>query len=334
MKRAFILVAILAGLLAVLYFTSKKEDAKIEQIAEERRFGIKNINRVKKVVLNYAEREDVVIEKEEDRWYANDSLEIWGPTMITLLSTLRDMKVDYTPPKAVLNKVKKDIEEIGIEVLVYDESDELMTGFTIAGVTPGEDGTYAVKKGFEQPFIVGIPYQEGTIRNRFLIQEEEWRNRWIFREPLETIKKVTVDYPAFPERSFVMERHSDEDYRISRLDSELSKNNTQKVSQGTAEGYLSYFERIGIEAYENKYKKRDSLLALPPLVTITVDAKDEKWLKLYPINHEKGDVDLSKEFLSKGQLFRFIGHYSSGDLVLIQFFTIGDALRKFDDFVE
>lgn len=335
MKRPLILLAILVVLMGVWLVTSNKEENKMEALSAERTFHISNVKDVHEVRMSYKDKEDVRIVKEEGRWYANDSLEVWGPTMQTLLGTLRDMRIEYTAPKAAKEKIQSDIAKFGVEVVALDDSGQELMAFTLGGVTPGENGTYAIKKGYDQAFVVGIPYQEGTIRNRFYINEEEWKNRWIFREHLKDIEKVTVDYPFFPSRSFVMERLGEDEYRIGRLEGESDVTDLQQVPVGTAEGYLMQFKEIGIEAYENAYKKKDSIRSLQPLVTLTVATRDtQKWIKLYPINHETGEVDLSEEFLAKGQLFRFFGDYSSGDFVLIQFFTIGDALKKYADFVD
>ncbi|MDX1685262.1 MAG: DUF4340 domain-containing protein [Saprospiraceae bacterium] len=335
MKRSWWLLIILLILLAAWLFVSQKEKSAMEELSYERDFSVEKIGQVGRIHIDYEEREPVDIIKKGDAWFLNDTMEIWKPTVSIILQTLRDLEVKYTPPKAALPGFRKDIDEFGIHVKVYNVQEDLMTAFSIGGVTPGEDGTFVLKEGSDQPFVVGIPYQEGTIRNRFFVDEEEWKNRWIFREDLESINKVSVDYSKFPQHSFVLERQDENEYAIARPNEEDLGEAPKILNRGKAEAYLMAFEKVGIEAYENSYKKRDSIRALPHFARITVETDSEvKWLKLYPINHKTGEVDLSKDFATSGQLFRYLGDYSSGDFVLIQHLTIGDALVTYSDLME
>lgn len=335
MKRTLMLSAILLTLVGIWFFTRQSNDSKMEALSYDRDFGIDDVNDIHSVSLDYQDRPDVVLVKQTNgSWLMNDSMEIWDATMKIFLNTCKDLKVDYTVPRKSLERIKQDFKERGINVKILDKKGQVLNQYTVGKNLPGEDGTIAMKPGAKDAFIVGIPYQVGTVRDRYIVKQD-WKNRWIFREKLDDIKKVSVLYPSFPDRSFILEKVGRDEYNLSRPDNESVQSKPKTLKRGKAEAYLMNFEQIGIEAYENIHPKQDSIRGLEPYAIVNVDAKDgKKWIKLYPINHTNGQVDTSPEFVNSGQLFRFFGDYSAGDFVLIQHYTIGDALRTYSYFLE
>jgi hypothetical protein len=260
-------------------------------------------------------------------------VEAWMPTVKGFLGTLRDITLQYTPPKTANEHIASGMEEFGIEVRILNSKGEVLKHYMIGGVTPGENGTYAKLVGSDQPFVVHKKFSEGGLRKQFDRSVEEWRNRFIFQEEWDEISKVSVDYPKFPSRSFVIQKENEDAYAVTRPGEPLGSSKL-KLRRGEAEAYLMHFEEVGIESFENNHKQRDSILQIDPFVSLTLLKEDgeRKWLKLYPLNHVTGEIDLSEGYVNSGQLFRFLGDYSSGDFIMIQHFTIGETLRKYDDF--
>ncbi len=335
MRRTLLLLSLLLILLGVWWISREKKQEKIEVLTYERDFRIKEPKAVGAIELVYREKPSMRLEKRGKKWMLNDSIECWVPVVKGFLGSLRDMRVAYTPPSTANSKVLKDLETFGIDVKIFDKDQELIQAYTIGGVTPDERGTYAKKPDSDQCFVLHIPYQEGSLRRRFNLEISEWRNRFIFQEQWDEISKVTVDYAHYPDRSFVLTKEDKAEYSVMRP-GENSLQTKRSISKGRAEAYLMHFEEIGIEAFENQYKKRDSVLTLQPFASVTLEKDDgeKKWIKLYPIHPQTGEVDVSEEHARTTQLFRFFGHFSSDDFVLIQHFTIGNALRSYSDFME
>ena len=332
MRRTLILLGVLLALGGLYFVLQNKEDRKIDELKSERSFGIEDRKLVERVVIKNREKEDLDFRKVDRSWYVNDSVLVWPPQMRTLLASLESVAVDYTPPKALVPTMKKSFEEIGIQVIAYDKKGRELTNFMIGGVTPDERGTYGIKTGATQPFILHVPLIEGGIRKRFDLTAMDVKSRDLFLGPWTGVEKVSVDYPHKPSSSFVLTKEGDS-YSVRPIEQE-GRSEGRRIGQGEAEAYLMHFERLGFEAFERRYPKKDSLRQLQPYATITVkrDGEDPKWVKLYPLSHVTGDVDLSQEFYKKGELFRYLGDVSNGDFILIQQLTIGKALRTYESF--
>ena len=332
MRRTLILLGVLL-VLGGLYFTLQTgEDRKMDALKSERSFSIESRKDVERIVIKNKEKEDLDFRKEGSSWYVNDTVLVWPPQMKTLLLSLESVAVDYTPPKALIPTMRKSFEEIGIQVIAYDKKGRELTNFVVGGVTPDERGTYGIKEGSDQPFILHIPLIEGGIRKRFDITAMDVKSRDLFLGPWTEVERVSVDYPHAPSSSFVVSKEGSE-YFVRPIGNEGGSEG-RKITKGEAEAYLMHFERLGFEAFERRYAKKDSLRQLQPYATVTVKRDDEepKWIKLYPISHLTGDVDLSQEFYDSGELFRYLGDVSNGDFILIQQLTIGKALRTYESF--
>ena len=206
MKRTWILLVVLLGLIGLWWFTTTQEKEQMEVLSFERDFRVEKPKDIGSVKLSYRDREPITLERKGKDWFVNDSVKAWLPVVQGFLGTLRAMRVSYTPTSKTNAKVKKDIEEFGIDVEIKDRSGNVIQSYSIGGVTPDERGTFALKPGTDQSFVIYIPYQEGGLRRRFTRDVEEWRNRFLFEEKWEEISKVTVSYSHMNDKSFVIQK--------------------------------------------------------------------------------------------------------------------------------
>jgi len=333
MTRTWLLLALVIVLgVAVYVISSSPTDDKAKALSYERTFHVDDINKINEVHLSYKNGQKVKIARDGNRWMINDSFPIFKPVIEVFLRTLRDIKVDYTPPKAALPVAQKDFEQFGIDVVILDKRGNVLQDYIIGGVTPDEKGTYARRPKSDNPFVLRIPFLEASIRGRFEVRPEEWRDRFIFQEKWDDIKSVTLEYPRARSSSFTLTADGSRFY-VEALDGEHSSER-QAITRGQAEAYLMHFEKLGCEAYENDHPKRDSVTTLIPYCNLTLERKDGevKWLKLYPINDMTGDVDLTRDYLNSGRLFRYLGEMHNEDFIFIQQFTIGKVLVPYRHF--
>jgi hypothetical protein len=59
----------------------------------------------------------------------------------------------------------------------------------VGGITADEKGTIMLMEGSEKPYVVHIPSFVGQVRVRYLLGDDNWRDRAIFSEKPEKIRK-------------------------------------------------------------------------------------------------------------------------------------------------
>ena len=74
-----------------------------------------------------------------------------------------------------------------------------------------------------------IPYWEGNLRERFLLKINDWRDRTIFQEDPEEIKKVTISYPRSSASGFILEQKGNRAYDVRRMKG-LEQSENRKLS--------------------------------------------------------------------------------------------------------
>jgi len=331
MKKTIGLLGLLI-LLGAVFFYLKKEDDPMSKMTEERRFKVDDYKKIDKIVIKQNDSTEFVFKKQKEDWFVNDTVLVWPPQARLLLGVLARLKVDYTPPKAMVSNMEQSFKDFGIEVYAYDKRNNELLSFILGGVTPGEDGSYAKRIGYDQPFVVVMPNRTGGVRSYFNFKMKDLKNRYLFKSEWDEVKRVSLDYPKAPNKSFVLENDKGQ-YKISRFQKEGSSD-SYKISKGRAEAYLMNFELLGFEAFENEHTKRDSISSLAPYASMTVELMDgtNKWIKLYPYDGMIENINLSEEFLNKGDFFRYLAPVSTGDFILIQQNNIGKTLKSYEYF--
>ena len=102
--------------------------------------------------------------------------------------------------------------------------------------------------------------------------------------------------------------------------------------------YISYFRSVSIEAYENQYVKKDSVLSNTPYCIITVmDTIGNKnivktWLRgIYRRTKLMHDVEDSSPRYDPDRMFASVN--DGKDFAIIQWGVFGKILRRYKDFL-
>ncbi len=331
MNRTLLLVAlflVLGG--GAWYALANKKKQTNSKVSWDMDFAVKNADEIGKIFIADRAGNTTTLEQKGKAWIYNGKYPASPSAVGVLLEAITKVNVLNVPPDGAIPLMVREVAGNGIKVEVYNREDKKLKTYYIGGVTNDERGTVLMMEGSEQPYVVHIPGFVGQIRMRFLLGEDDWRDKAIFRENPEKIQSVSVEYPQRKNESFRLEKTGEATYDIQPYFSTTTKMTTPR-RKGVAEAYLIQFESLLAEAYETKNPLRDSVTALVPFAILTVKKTDgeEKKVRFWPVEIETRrddgapyvssyftDVD-SKEFMLTqdrvfGGLFRGYGFFYEG----------------------
>lgn len=328
MKRTLVYLGIfliLGGL--VYYFSAQTGSSRSTIDTSDRRFAVEDTDRIGKIFIATRTEDPVLLSRKGNDWYVNEKYLASSTSVEELLRLIRDVQLKFVPPRAAYQNAIQTISSLGIKVEIYDRSENLMRSYYIGGVTSDEKGTYFLMEGANQPYVMHIPYWQGSLRTRFSLREHQWRDRAMFAERLRDIKSVKVNYPNQRDESFAVERVSETEFSIRPLDENMPKI-TRTMHPGMIESYLRNFQRIGVEAFENNFPARDSILTTTPFSTIELTRTNGEvvYYDVYPRHHRPlmGPYDAAEAEAEDFQL-RFWVSAPNGDFMSAQYRN----MRKF-----
>jgi hypothetical protein len=223
----------------------------------------------------------------------------------------------------------KELAAAGIKVEIYDRAGKNIKTYYVGGVTNDERGTVFMMENSEQPYLVHIPGFIGQLRIRYLLGDDEWRDKAIFRENPEDIEKVSVEYPQRKSESFRLDKVGEAQYRVLPYFSTTPVIRSPQ-RKGAAEAYLVQFESLIAEAFETQNPLRDSVRALVPFAIVQLKKKDgtEKKVTFWPVEVEYTS-DTGRPFVS-----RYFTDVDGKDFMLTQDRVFGPIFRGYDFFFE
>ncbi|MBK6933248.1 MAG: DUF4340 domain-containing protein [Saprospirales bacterium] len=251
-------------------------------------FAVKNPEAITKIFLADRTGRTVTLERQAGNWQYNGRFKARATAVQTLLETIKNVSVLYIPPKAAEPAMIKSLAAEGIKVEVYGENGRLLRSYYVGGVTNDERGTFMIMEGAEQPYAVHVPSFIGQLRVRYMMGDDNWRDRTVFAEKPEEIQSISVEYPQQKSASFRLEKVDKAAYTIKPF---FSTTPVSRLPQrkGIAEAYLLRFENLGAEGFETSNPARDSVTALVPFAIVTLVKTDSttKQVRFWPVSVEQ-----------------------------------------------
>lgn len=322
MKRTIILLGIL-GFIAIVYFSqSKSEDPVLTKLNAERNFAVDAKEKVYKIVITERNKKSIVLKKEQDIWYVNEKYKARQNAMDNLLDVIENVGIQFIPSASANQNIIREMSTIGVQVDLFDEKDIKLKSYTVGGSTPDERGTYMLMENSSQPFVVDINSIEGSIRGRFIMKEEDWRDRSVLDENINDISAIHIEYSSMPQESFDIFLNAGE---VSKME---SNGRLINYSSSKVKAYVLHFESVYAEYIDNANPLRDSISLLKPFCTIRIDYPDNnKSLALHPLDNLMYESNIGQQ----GDVLKVEGRYfvdcSWGDFMLVQHRLIGKLLR-------
>lgn len=279
MKRTtIILIAFLLLLLGLFFFLRKDEHESTMSLKEQMTFKVENIDQVHKIFIANREEKPLQLTREGDRWRLDDEFNVNPFVMEGILDVIQNVRVQFIPSEVQVDNQVPFLASRGIKVEIYDKDDNELMSYYIGGVTQTEKGTHFYKEGGEKTYVMEMPYGETNIRQRFDIDYDAWKSRLIFKDKVENIVSVKVDYPRSPSHGFKIINNSGEFELTPSVDDQPAIERPLKPS--IFERYLIGFRGVSYAGYTNKVTAKDSILAMVPFMTTELVNTDDDTFKL------------------------------------------------------
>lgn len=278
-----ILPLIILILLGGIYFYTKDDPQDTSIEIEDRDFVVEDREIIDIIVIKRPGYPELHLSKSKDGWLLNQRKKASPHVVKNLLSVLTQMKLDYIPPKTKYTKIMKDIEELGIDVTTYDKNGKVLSDFIVGKNNNVESGTYCLKKGAKQPYVMIVPSVGGGIRNYFTLKDIDLRDKTVLDINSNDIVKITMDYKKDRANSYVITKEGSS-YSISPMVSSGGVNKL-KQNQNVLAAYVKDFKKLGAESIMTGKPGMDSLSRIIPFVELAIDMKDGSQLgySFYPV---------------------------------------------------
>ena len=335
MKNTYLLILLVSILgVGALYLVKKNTGASTTVTSADKDFAIKNFEEIHKIFLADRNGKKVLLERTPDqKWMLNGKFDVRDDAMLMLRQVMSYVEIKTIPTNSATQRIVSDLATQGIKVEAYNQNGEKVKSYYVGGTTKDEMGTYMIMENAEQPYVTHIAMLPGGLRARYMLDEENWKDIRFFKEPVENIKTVTVEYPTMPAKSFVLQ-HDVSNFTVQPLKSSLPKS-ANAIKRGIAEKYLDQFKNIGAEAFRNGMVGKDSIMHTTPFAIVTLKnlKGTEISIKLYPIPMEEMTAE-ERENKLQGTIERYFGSCSNGEFYLLQHVVIGKVLWSYESFFE
>ncbi len=335
-----LLFAILGG--TALYFLKTKDLNTSRADAWDMQFAVPDAREsVWKIRLTDRSGQQALLEKQKDgSWRINGRHKARQTSANLLVETIRRVTVKYIPPNAAVPGMMNNLTTYGIRVDIFGQgAAEPMKTFYVGGVTPDDRGTYMIMEGSKQPYVTHIPSEESQLRPRFIIKEDDWRDRTVLEEKPEDVASISVEYPQFQGFSFNLNKVEAGRYEVKPFYPNQPAIQ-RPPTRGKPESYLLQYEKLVAEGFENDNRLRDSVLRLVPFAAISVKKSDgsEEKVRFYPVYARDNDGNVvvpDNTVPFAGRIERYFAFKEpDGDFYTVQHVVFGKIFANYPWFFE
>ncbi|MBR4391035.1 MAG: DUF4340 domain-containing protein [Bacteroidales bacterium] len=296
---------------------------------------------ITKVYLADRMNHESLLERHDDGWTLNHEYRVHPKKVDQLLYTLFRVRIkmpvsvashDYIIAQMASSSTKVEVYQIVPRINLFNKiklfyHEKRTKVFYVGDATKDSSGTFMLKEGADQAYIVHIPGFRGYISTRFLADPDEWRDHVIFHSSLADIQSVAVEFAEDARRSFRIDNIGKHQYKLTRLsDQQEVPFDTLKVIN-----MLSSFNDIRFEALLNNgmSKQRfDSITTSPFIHQITLVDKEGKTTSMKTFNKKVEsvfDIPESEYLDDHDRMYALVNE--GRDLVLIQNYIFDKVLK-------
>ncbi len=316
-----------------------KSQSKSTIDAREGNFAVKDVQDITKVVLTDVSKNRVELKYTNGKWFVNGKYEA-RPDLVDQLNDAITHVTSLAPvPSNAHNKVVTSLMSEHVRVEVFDKDNDLLKCYWVGGATADGKNTYMLLetngKPAARPHMTYIPGFRGYLTSRYNTDAETWRSRVVFNYSRSDIKNVTVDYSQDAQKSFSVTQIADDSFSVAPLDDKYRIH--EVYLQKYVRQYLDFYSSVYLEAFDNSYSLRDSVINIKPLITISVTDKNNK-INVVKMFHMPRSKRSKTQFDNLGNYLPYdIDHYhatvnNGQDFAIVQHYVFGKLLRNYRDF--
>lgn len=286
MNRTLILLLVVAGLGAIVYFNLEDQDKPISSVVgADRDFAVPR-DQIYKIFIANRNGSTSTIERKGDSnsWTYNGEYRARPDAVDNLLLAVEKIRMRFKPTDAAKPNLIKSLATQGLKVEIYGKGGENLKTYYLGGATNDELGTYVIMEGSEQPYVADIPAWQGNILFRYNLAGDDWRDRSVFHSKASDIAEVSIEYPKQQGKSFRL--------NVNNGDPEvtpfypLSSTIDKPLRPGAVEAYLDKFSRVDAASFNNLNRDREAISQQVPFAIVSVKENDGTAysIKLFPMN--------------------------------------------------
>lgn len=266
MKRTIILLIVFLVLAAFTgWYFYAGAPGKTSLLKEERTFKV-DPEEIGKIFIADRKGTQTTLERNKNHWVVNQEYRAYDNAVDNLLDAISNLEMNFKPPETMVPAMVKSLATNGLKVEIYNRKGQPIMSYYLGGTTQDETGTYIIREGFDQPYVAHIPGWTGNLRFRYSLIGDEWRDKAVFRANIDEIIEVAVEYPQQKSQSFRILRHED-GWKVLPF-YEITPEIKRAEQEGAVETYLTEFEAIYAETFQNDNPRRDSLSHQLPFCSI------------------------------------------------------------------
>jgi len=330
MRNTLILLLILLTLGAVYFFMPKGERSKSSIRIEDREFVNEDRNDIFTITIESEARPMIHLTRKGGGWLINSKHLAKQNIMDNMLMVLSKMSISYIPRKAENETALKRIDKFGMGIKTYDSTGKLLTDFILGPNINSEYGTYIVKKGAKQVYVMALAAQAGGLRGYFNHDVEVLRDLNLLNLEADDIQTVEVIYPKDRINSYKIDR----DGRGYKMTSNQQAYEDKALNSNVVDAFFKDFKSVNAERLRNGHLYKDSISNEVPFMTVKVDMENGKTYKLdsYPF------VDFESKYNTRSvkdvteRHHQFYVNTSWGDFYQVQKKFLEPFMKKVEDF--
>ncbi len=335
-KNLFLLLLVLTLGLVAYYLSNRNESSTIRE--ELMDFAVKDTASITKIFL--ADRNGnsaTLVRKAGIGWRLNDSLPPRPDMLKNLLEVVHSVSVKSRVPKSGFNNVISSLASSATKCEVYlNNESKPARVYYVGGHTADALGTFMMIENSSVPFVMEIPGFNGYLTSWYNPVAAEWIEPLLFRYDPEQINKIAINYPAFPDRSFVLLKN-DNKFSVFFPGEDKTSTNIDSVA---IENYLSLYRQVFYEVRESRMSnfQKDSLRQTNPLTEIEIRAENgqQDRISIFPMPIHESSITLQDSLGNplKYDVDRMYGYlHDKNEWVVIQHFSFDKFFRRGENFL-
>jgi hypothetical protein len=331
------LLLIIALAVAAVWFIKHPSKGTINE--QEGDFAVSDAKEISKITLTDTEKNKVELTNSGGVWMVNGKYAAREDLVKQLLDAVTRVTSLCPVPSAAHDNVIREIMTHHVHAEIFDAKNNLLKSYWVGGPTVDEEKTYMLLeddgKPVSRPHMTYVPGFKGYLTARYSTDEENWRTRVLFNYTPDEIKSLQVEYPQEENKSFSITAVASDSFAVAPLDEKYRI--ADAYQQKFVKQYLGFYSSISIEAFDNNYPGKDSLVNTTPYCIITITEKDNSINKV-KLFHMPVNKRSKSQFDVEGNEMPYdIDHYYASihvgkDFAIVQYYVFGKLLRSYKEF--
>ena len=336
-KSSLIVITLLTILCAVSFYLYKNKTSGSTVDKDARNFKIEDTASVTKIFMADKNGQSITLERTKNGWITPGKYQCRADAINLLLYTMKMLDVKSPVSKNAKPGVIKLMIGRSIKVQAF-HNDELIKQYYVGHENMENDATYMIltnldnMENYEEPFLMCIPGFNGYLSSRYILNEDDWRDRMIINYAPPQLKTIKLDFSENQDSSFVIHLKSTTNFELQKLNGTPLVFDELKMKQ-----YLAYFQNISYERLLNNVNKKlaDSVQNAIPFLKMSITNANNVTEEFSFVNkHTTAALNQKYGVNYKYDPDRlFVVKKSNKEVSVIQYYVFGKIIQTYSYFL-